>query len=317
MTIKDIILTCDDFKNLQNEIQLGKNAKTIMLISKDEHYSYEFAKLLSCLIFNGGEWQENENYYKVEADSHPDLKTYPSKNQLLVADSEEIVFESSVKPIFANKKIFIIKNIEKSMEASQNKLLKTLEEPAKDCFFIITTTNANLVLPTIKSRCSKVELGKINRKIMSQFIEGENGEIITALSDGLIGKAEKLSKVKNLKAMFEGVLDCVTRLASSKEVLVFSKKLANFKDDFDLFVEMFSLLIEELLYLRVGKKQLLRLKSAGERLEKVAADYSFEALIEIQKNILKAEKEMLFNCNFMLVVENLLLNILEVKYLCK
>ena len=117
--------------------------------------------------------------------------------------------------------------------------------------------------------------------------------------------------------MFEGVLDCVTRLASSKEVLVFSKKLAHFKDDFDLFVEMFSLLIEELLYLRVGKKQLLRLKSVGERLEKVAADYSFEALIEIQKNILKAEKEMLFNCNFMLVVENLLLNILEVKYLCK
>ena len=31
----------------------------------------------------------------------------------------------------------------------------------------------------------------------------------------------------------------------------------------------------------------------------------------------QAVKEMQYNCNFTLVVENLLLNILEVKYLCK
>lgn len=317
MTIKDAILTCEDFENLKKEIQDGKNAKTIMLISKDEEYSFAFAKLLSCLIFNDGQWEENENFLKVESGSHPDLKIYPTKNQLLVADSEEIVFESSVKPILANKKIFIIKNIEKSMEASQNKLLKTLEEPSKDSYFILTTANPNLVLPTIKSRCSKVELCKINKEVISRFVEGENAEIITALSDGLIGKAQKLSKIKNLRAMFDGVLDCMTRLSSSKEVLAFSKKLTIFKDDFNLFVDILSLIVEELLYHRAGQSKLFRLKSASDRLERVVSDYSFEALIQIQKLIIQAEKEMVYNCNFTLVVENLLLNILEVKYLCK
>jgi len=318
MKVWDIILASSDFKSLQSEIKEGKNAKTILLISKDEEYAFEFARLLSCAIFNNGEMIENENYQKVASFSHPDLKIYPIKNQLLVADSEDIVFESSVKPIFADKKIFIIKNIEKGMEAAQNKLLKTLEEPSKDAYFIITSQNPNLVLPTIKSRCSKVELSKLSREIIYSFVnESDCKEIITALSDGLIGKAEKLSKIKNLKTLFEGVFDCVTRLSSSKEVLTFSKKIMAFKDDFSLFIEILSLIIEELLFLRADKKELLRLLSFSQRLENVKNDYSIEALIEIQKLISQAVKEMQYNCNFTLVVENLLLNILEVKYLCK
>lgn len=317
MTIKDIILSSGDFISLQREIQEKKNANTIMLISKDEDYSFEFARLLSCLIFNGGEWIMNENFVKVNANSHPDLKIYPTKNQLLVADSEEIVSESSVKPIFADKKIFIIKGIEKSMEASQNKLLKTLEEPSKDAYFILTTSNLNLVLPTIKSRCNKVELAKIDKDIILNLISSENNEIVACLSDGLIGRAQKLSKIKNLKVLFDGVVDCLTRLSSSKDVLVFAKKLLPFKDDFDLLIEIFSVLIEELIYILSDKVNLIKLPSFRERLERVKNDYSFEALIEIQKLIANAVKEMSYNCNFTLVIENLLLNILEVKYLCK
>ena len=317
MNIKDIIISSPDFLSLQREIKAGKSAKSILLISKDEDYSFEFARLLSCLFFNNGEWSENENYQKVVANAHPDLKIYPTKSQLLVADSQEIVFESSVKPIFGDKKVFIIKNIEKSMEASQNKLLKTLEEPSKDAYFVLTTTNPNTVLPTIKSRCWKVELSKLDKNLIATFVGGENNEIISALSDGLIGKAEKLTKIKNLKSLFESVLDCLTRLSSSKEVLVFAKKLTPFKDDFNMFIEILSLLIEELMFIRANKFELCKLLSYRQKLENVKNDYSFDALIEIEKLIAQAVKEMLYNCNFTLVVENLLLNILEVKYLCK
>lgn len=318
MDIKQLILDSCDFQNIKKEIQGNKNAKTILLISKDEEYSFEFARLLSCLIFNNGQWIENENYHKVEASSHPDLKIYPTKNQLVVADSEEIVFESSVKPIFAEKKVFVIKNIEKSIESAQNKLLKTLEEPSKDAFFILTTTNLDLVLPTIRSRCSKIELAKLSKDVISKFFDGnENKEIITALSDGLIGKARKLSSFKNLKLMFDSVLDCVTRLSSSKEVLAYSKKLMTFKDEFSLLIETFSLLVEELLYLRAGKDNLMRLLSVRQRLSDSVRDYSIKALVEIQNLIAQSVKEMSYNCNFTLVIENLLLNILEVKYLCK
>ncbi len=318
MTIKDAVLGSADFSRLAEEISGGKNPKTTLLISKDEEYSFEFARLLACSLFNDGQWLENEHYAKVMASSHPDLKTYPLKNQLLVADSEEIVFESSVKPIFAGKKIFIIKNIEKSMEASQNKLLKTLEEPSKDAYFILTTANPDLVLPTIKSRCSKVELGKLPPSVIGQVLDdNENKDIILALSDGLIGKAKKLATAKNIKGLFEGVLSCLTKMATSKEVLAYSKKLAPYKEDFPLLIETFSVMIEELIFIRAGKSNLGRLGKYGEELSFVIGDYTIDALVEIQKLLSKAVREMSYNCNFTLVVENLLLNILEVKYLCK
>ncbi len=318
MTIQDAILFSADFVRLQKEIKEGKNPKTTLLISKDEDYSFEFARLLACVNFSGGQVVEDEDYAKVMAFSHPDLKIYPTKNQLLVADSEEIVFESSVKPIFADKKIFIIKNIEKSMEASQNKLLKTLEEPSKDAYFIITTTNADLVLPTIKSRCSKVELGKLDQSVIGTMLaDNENKEIILALSDGLVGRAQKLAQTKNLKGLFEGVLSCLTKMASSKEVLAYAKKLAPFKDEFSLLMETFSVMVEELIFIRAGKRNLSKLGQFGDELAFASGDYTLDALVEIQKLITKAVKEMAYNCNFTLVMENLLLNILEVKYLCK
>ncbi len=318
MTIQDAITSSADFKRQQLEIKEGKNAKTTLLISKDEDYSFEFARLLACANFSGGQAVKDEHFVKVMANSHPDLKVYPIKNQLLVADSEEIVFESSVKPIFADKKIFIIKNIEKSMESAQNKLLKTLEEPSKDAYFIITTTNADLVLPTIKSRCSKVELGKIDQSVIAQILaEDENKQIILALSDGLIGKAQKLAQTKNLKGLFDCVLSCLTKMASSKEVLAYAKKLAPFKDEFSLLMETFSVMVEELIFIRAGRRNLNRLGSFGDELAFASGDYTLDALVEIQKLITKAVKEMSYNCNFTLVVENLLLNILEVKYLCK
>ncbi|MBQ8443851.1 MAG: hypothetical protein IJX25_00660, partial [Clostridia bacterium] len=112
MELEKIITTSQDFLNLHEEVEAGKIAKSILLVSQDGHYSYEFALCLASLIFNGGKQLENENYLKVRSLSHPDLKLYPQKEKLMVADSDSIVEEASIKPIFADKKIIIIRNID-------------------------------------------------------------------------------------------------------------------------------------------------------------------------------------------------------------
>ncbi|MBQ0051328.1 MAG: DNA polymerase III [Treponema sp.] len=50
------------------------------------------------------------------------------------------------------KKIFIIENAERMLEAARNALLKILEEPPSDVVFILTTSNRGAVMPTILSR---------------------------------------------------------------------------------------------------------------------------------------------------------------------
>ena len=109
------------------EAQKGSLSKSILLISKDNLYSFDMARLIASIILNNGEFIDNENYLRVVANSHPDLKIYPQKDKLLVSDSEEIVFESYASPIQGDKKVFIIKDFDNSMESAQNKLLKLLE----------------------------------------------------------------------------------------------------------------------------------------------------------------------------------------------
>ena len=316
--LERIITNTQDFKDFQDKAKRGDLAKTIMLISKDNDFSYEFARLLSCLIFDEGEIGESENYLKVKSNAHPDLKIYPQKDRLLVADSEDIVFESAVKPIFAKKKVFIIRDIDKGMEPAQNKLLKTLEEPENNVYFILTTTNINLVLPTIRSRCVKTELGKLDESQIKSYLGGsENAELACSLSEGLIGRAEKLAVKKELPPLFEGVFSIVTELKASKDILAYSKNICRFSGDSNLIFSALSLIMEDLLYIKSGNESAVRLKSHKNKLEKVKDEYTIKAIVEIRSLIDKAVKEMMFNCNFTVVFENLMLNILEVKYLCR
>ena len=77
----NIIRRSEDFAEFKAKAERGDIARTIMLISKDSDYSFEFARLLSCLIFDGGDLGESENYHKVRSQGHPDLKVYPTKER--------------------------------------------------------------------------------------------------------------------------------------------------------------------------------------------------------------------------------------------
>ncbi len=56
-------------------------------------------------------------------------------------------------PYNHQNKVVLIKNIDLLEIAAQNALLKNLEEPGNNNFFILTTKNQSLILATIISRC--------------------------------------------------------------------------------------------------------------------------------------------------------------------
>ena len=316
MEILDIIANTNDYNLLKREVKAGTLAKATMLISKDSLYANSVAKLLAVLVLNDGKDEKNENYQRVMLASHPDVKTYPQKDRLLVADSEEIVLESYALPVQADKKIFIIKDFDSSTESAQNKLLKILEEPPKNVYMILTCSNVNQVLPTIRSRCNKYELAKLDEDTLRSYLLGSaNSELISVLSDGYLGRAEELLKMKNLQELFTSAVSVITDLTSSKEVLLYSKKLLDYKEHFELIIEIISLALEDVLAIKAGRE--CRLKSFIEKLKSVEGNYSIKAICQIQEFLNKAVKEQTYNVNLTLIIENLLLNILEVKFICK
>ena len=310
------ILKTEDFKGLEREI--NNFPKSLLLIGKDELYLKEFAKLVALLIMDSEINLSSKNAKKILAGTHPDLKIYPTKERLLVGDSEEIGEESFIKPIFANKKVFIINSIDNSMESAQNKLLKVLEEPSRNVYLILTCTNTNLVLPTIRSRCNKVELKKLSNECIENSLgEVPNKSLVLACSDGQIGKAISLSKRKDFSQLCEDCFSVFTGMKNSKQVLEFSKKLQSYKNDSQLILELFSLIVEDIIKIKGGKSELIKLQPFKKELETIMGDYTVRALCEIAGLIDKANKEKQFNVNFTLALENLLLNILEVKYICR
>lgn len=86
-------------------------------------------------------------------DSHPDF-------HLLEVEGETIKIRDHVVPFFqdirlssySGRKVYVIADAEKMNAASQNSILKTLEEPVKGVVIVLLTANSNALLSTILSR---------------------------------------------------------------------------------------------------------------------------------------------------------------------
>lgn len=90
---------------------------------------------------------------------HPDLTwvTPSGATEMLVGDIDEPVVAAAARtPFEARRRVFVIERAETMNEQSQNKMLKTLEEPAAFAHLILLSSRPGKLLPTISSRCQLV-----------------------------------------------------------------------------------------------------------------------------------------------------------------
>ena len=92
---------------------------------------------------------------------HPDLTLIQpeKKASAIKIDSIRSLTESSyLSPQLGFRRVIIIRRIEKMNVAASNALLKLLEEPPRDVYFILHATQLSTILPTVLSRCQKWSL---------------------------------------------------------------------------------------------------------------------------------------------------------------
>ncbi len=77
------------------------------------------------------------------------------------------------------KRVILIKNIDAMTEAAANALLKTLEEPPSNCYFLLLSSSIDRLLPTLVSRCNiwKPELPDETK--VQQWLADELGKAIS------------------------------------------------------------------------------------------------------------------------------------------
>jgi DNA polymerase-3 subunit delta' len=178
----------------------------------------------------------------LDVDSHPDFHhiykeliryTKNSQNRektpidLPIDVVREFVIEKvQIKPALSAAKVFVVSESEKLNAASQNALLKTLEEPPDKSFIVLLCTKLDNLLPTTRSRCQIVRFGPVSEeKIISHLagagIDKEETKFWARLFAGSIGQAELLSKLEpsfyEIKKQFLNHL-CSCRLADCVEL---------------------------------------------------------------------------------------------------
>lgn len=73
----------------------------------------------------------------------------------------------NIKPFEGEQRLVVISGFEDMTLEASNALLKVLEEPPENVFFLLLTSNISMILPTIISRCQLVKI----RRVSDQFIK--------------------------------------------------------------------------------------------------------------------------------------------------
>lgn len=261
---------------------------------------------------------------KVELLSHSDVILYPKNNKnILVDDVKNLIEDVILTPVESDKKIYIFNNFSSANTQSQNKLLKILEEPPKNVYIFLCVTNINKVLPTILSRCKKIRLEAMsNKEVLSclpqseRFTEEQLSTILD-FSQGSIEKALSFCASDEFLKIYNSCIQTLIEMKDSKTLIAYSTKFSKDKQTFETALDIFELLFRDVLMLRLGQEDLVKNKNILDKLAELSSDFDSDAVDKIIKRIYFIKKQLSFNCNYVLLIDNLLLYILEVKFLCK
>lgn len=114
--------------------------------------------LAQALVCDDGGCGACDHCVRAARRTHPDIHLFApeSATGYLIAQTRELLEDVALAPIRAHRKVYIVDRAEQLRANSANALLKTLEEPPAGVTFILLGTSADVMLPTIVSRCQCV-----------------------------------------------------------------------------------------------------------------------------------------------------------------
>ncbi len=91
-------------------------------------------------------------------------------------------------------KVYIVDEVHQLSKAASAALLKTLEEPPQHVVFVLATTEAHKVMPTIRSRTQHLEFRLIGGETLSSLLHDVRGAAGLVADDELIDAAVRLGR---------------------------------------------------------------------------------------------------------------------------
>lgn len=307
----DLYKKSNNFKRLIDYRDSNRLSHCLILYSEDEvsnkYLANLFAMLINCkynLCFTC------DDCIKIISQVHPDVINLPEKNDFVVADSNFVVSKSQEKPMISNKKIFILNNFDKANQQSQNKLLKTIEEPEGNNMYILTATNLSAILPTILSRAQTFLIEPLpNQTIEENFPNLTKTQVY--LSKGYLGNI--INESSESEEKFEFIVNLLKNLNSSKQVILYSQDFSVSKLDFLQKISIMQDIFRDIIMFKNNKNELIFTNKLI--IEQIHFKYNEKVCLFIIKYLNTLKRQVNLNVNLTYLADNLLMKILEVKYI--
>lgn len=102
------------------------------------------------------------------------------------------------------RRVIIIDAADDMNPSVANSILKVLEEPPKNTYFLLVSHQPSRLLPTIRSRCRLLRCGFLGADDVAAALEqadvhADGGEALAALSGGSVGEAIRLTNLGGLE----------------------------------------------------------------------------------------------------------------------
>jgi DNA polymerase-3 subunit gamma/tau len=97
---------------------------------------------------------------------HIDVIEMDAASHTGIDDVRELIESARYRPVMARTKVYIIDEVHMLSKQAFNGLLKTLEEPPEHVKFLFATTEIDKVPVTVRSRCQRFDLRRIEAPVM-------------------------------------------------------------------------------------------------------------------------------------------------------
>lgn len=318
--------------HLQNALKMNKVSHAY-IINGEKHSGKEFiaqifATALQCT--NPDLSQENiepcgecQSCKQMVTKNQPDViyLTHEKPGTIGVEDIRgQINGTIAIKPYSSLRKVYIIAEGEKMTVQAQNALLKTLEEPPGYAVIIILTTNVDLLLSTILSRCVVLNMKPVKDALVKKYlmetmqIPDYKADVSVAFARGNVGKAKMLASSEEFDHVKEEAITLLKYINDMEisEIVSSIKKINEYKLDANDYMDILAIWYRDvLLFKATNDINHLIFKEEIQYIRKVADKSAYEGIETIINALEKAKSRLNANVNFDLTLEMLLLTIKE------
>ena len=323
-------------RQLDKSLKEGRHAHSYLLVGPPHvgkrTLAINMAQAANCLLPEEAPCGECGQCRRIASGNHTDVriigiqragKEGPPRKEIGIDDVREVQHQASLKPYEGRHRVFIFDGAERMSVEAANALLKSLEEPPPQVMFILLTALEDALLPTVRSRCRRLELRPLPMAEVAKELVGthsadeKDAETLARLSLGCLGWAISALKESSIMERRADVLDHVSSLSkasledrfnyASELASTFSQSREDARENLYLWLRWW----RDLLLLKEGTEDFIYNLDWADSLRDQAAEYTTAQIVGFIRGILSVLDALEDNGNVRLALEVLMLGLPE------